>query len=77
MDPRKQVDYEVDINRLFIITRRIQVMFKVRFEYRGGPERSHRLVAMVAMVTLTALAFEPGSRGVVLSLSGSKRPTRC
>ena len=40
-------------------------------------QRRHNYVAIVAMITLTALAFEPWSRGVLLSLSGSKRPTRC
>ena len=33
------------------------------------------MLSMDAMVTLTALAFEPWSRVVLLSLSGSKRPT--
>ena len=32
---------------------------------------------MVAMLTLTTLAFEPWSRGVVLSLSGRRSSTRC
>ncbi len=43
-------------------------------EDNGG---SIQLIAIVAMVTLTALAFETWSRGFALSLSGSKRPARC
>ena len=33
-------------------------------------------IAMVATLTLTALAFEPWPRVMLLSLSGSKRRTR-
>ena len=37
---------------------------------------SGNYIAMVAMLTLTTLAFEPWSRVMLLSLSGSKRRTR-
>ena len=40
----------------------------------GGKTRDN-YVAMVETLTLTALAFEPWSLVVQLSLSGSKRPT--
>ena len=43
---------------------------------RGGFGVGDNYVAMVETLTLTALAFEPWSRVVLLSWSGSKRPTR-
>ena len=48
----------------------------------AGPKRGvfgvgDNYVKMVATLALTTLAFEPWSRVVLLSLSGSKRPTGC
>ena len=47
----------------------------------AGPKRGvfgvgDNYVKMVATLALTTLAFEPWSRVMLLSLSGSKRPTR-